>query len=430
MAKAGAISYYKNMHVKKHKYCRICGNEHLTEVLDLGKQYIQGAFDHPDSPSPPRRKVSNRIVRCDTSKHEDACGLIQADVSVSPEILYRNYWYQSGISQTMRLHLKSIADEAQKITGFTDGLVVDIGCNDGSLLRNYPETFKRIGVDPSDIAAKQTGLQIINETFPTNKLKEFSASIVTSIACFYDVNEPHEFVDSIRRLLNFKGIWVFEIAYLKSIIDNLAFDQFLAEHAVNYHLAPIEYLLKQHNLKLFRAHKTPTNGGSILCYVCHESCDLYDEPEYKNELRELRFEEFDACLDEEDTYAIFRENVNKALINLNELVYGLVEKGKAVHVYGASTKLNVLLEASGITSVIQYAAERSVEKVGAKTLSGISVISEESSRTMKPDFYLVGPYHFKEEIVAREKQYINDGGTLIFPLPCICLVSKNGEEYP
>lgn len=393
-------------------------------------QHIQGAFDHPDAPSPPRRKVSNRIVRCDTSKDENACGLIQADISVSPEILYRNYWYQSGISQTMRNHLKFISEEAQKITGFTDGLVVDIGCNDGSLLRTYPDTFKRVGVDPSDIARKQTDLQIINETFPTKDLKEFSASIITSIACFYDVNEPHDFVHSISRLLNSKGIWIFEIAYLKSIVDNLAFDQFLAEHAVNYHLAPIEYLLKEHNLKLFRAHKTPTNGGSILCYVCHENCNLYDKPEYKNELRELRFEEFDASLDEEDTYEIFRDNVVKALLDLNKLIYSLVEKEKVIHIYGASTKLNVLLEASGITSVIHYAAERSAEKFGAKTLSGIEIISEEMSRAMKPDFYLVGPYHFKEEIVAREKEYLDGGGTLIFPLPRICLVSKNGEEYP
>lgn len=417
------------MHIKKHQTCRICGNSNLTEVLDLGYQHIQGAFNHPNAPSPPLRKVSNRIVRCDTSKDENACGLIQADVSVSPEILYRNYWYQSGISQTMRNHLKSITEEAQKITGLKNGLVIDIGCNDGSLLRNYPNNFRKIGIDPSDIAAKQVDLEIINDTFPTNKLEEFSASIITSIACFYDVNEPHDFVRSIERLLNKKGIWIFEIAYLKSIIDHLAFDQFLTEHAVNYHLAPIEFLLKEHNLKLFRAHKTSTNGGSIMCYVCREDFDLYDKPEYKRELRELRFEEFDACLDEDDTYITFRNRVNKALTDLNKFIHNLCEQKKVVHIYGASTKLNVLLEASKITHLIKYAAERSLEKVGASTLSGISIISEEDSRAMRPDMYLVGPYHFKDEIIAREKQYLDDGGTLIFPLPRLCLVSKDGEKY-
>jgi hypothetical protein len=103
------------MNIKKHQTCRICGNSHLTEVLDLGKQHIQGAFNHPNAPSPPMRKISNRIVRCDKNLNENACGLVQADVSISPDILYKNYWYQSGISATMVKHLKKIADTCTKI---------------------------------------------------------------------------------------------------------------------------------------------------------------------------------------------------------------------------------------------------------------------------------------------------------------------------
>lgn len=425
------------MHVKHHKTCRICGNEHLTEVLDLGRQHIQGAFEHPNSPSPPRRQISNRIVRCDTSKDENACGLVQADVSVSPEILYRNYWYQSGISQTMTKHLRSIVEEAVAITGFKDGLVVDIAANDFSLLRNYRDygNFKMVAIDPSDISARQTDddIQLFNEVFPSKKLRYDvrydNISIITSIACFYDVNEPDEFVGEIKRILNGNGVWVAEFAYWPSMIGCMAFDQILNEHVCHYHLVPFERLLKENGLKLFRAEKTSTNGGSILVYVCHKDCEKYNNPEWTEQLRALRFDEFEACLDENDTYANFQKKVGESLDSLNKFVLNSVADGKVIHVYGASTKLNVLLEASRITSVIQYAAERSAEKVGAKTLSGISVISEESSRVMKPDFYLVGPYHFKDEIIAREKQYLEGGGTLIFPLPRICLVSKNGETY-
>lgn len=393
-------------------------------------QHIQGAFDHPDAPSPPRRKVSNRIVRCDTSKDENACGLVQADVSISPEILYRNYWYQSGISQTMTKHLKEIAEEALKITGFTSGTIAEAGVNDGSLIRSYPNTFTKIGIDPSNIAAKQTDFQVINDVFPTKKLKGTKACIFTSIACFYDVNEPDKFVRAVKELLTEDGIWIAEFAYLPSLIKNLAFDQQLLEHVCHYHLAPFERLLAENGLKLFRAEKTSTNSGSIMVYVCGEDCEKYDKKEWTEQLRTLRFEEFEAGLDEEDTYKSFRDNVYNALSSLKSLVSSITDQGKVIHVYGASTKLNVLLEASGITSVIHYAAERSAEKFGAKTLSGIEIISEEMSRAMKPDFYLVGPYHFKEEIVTREKEYLDGGGTLIFPLPRICLVSKNGEEYP
>lgn len=405
------------MHVKKHQTCRICGNSHLTEVLDLGMQHVQGAFDHPDAPSPPRRKVSNRIVRCDTGKDENACGLVQADVSVSPEILYRNYWYQSGISQTMTNHLQSIAKEAVRISGFTDGAVLDIAANDGTLLRGYSDSFKRIGVDPSNIAAKQTDLEIINEVFPTKKLKYDNISIITSIACFYDVNEPYEFVAEIKKRLNRDGLWIAEFAYWPSMIQNLAYDQILLEHCSHYHLAPFERLLQDNGLKLFRAEKTSTNGGSVLVYVCHKNCDRYDNEEWVNDLKKLRFEEFEAELDEQDTYDNFAAAVNQSAQDLNTAVRDVVEKGGVVHLYGASTKMNTILEYAGIgPNLVPFAAERSPEKFGASTLSGIRIISEEESRKTATH-YLCSLVGFRDEIIRREKSFLDSGGTFIFPLP-------------
>ncbi|MBV6513844.1 MAG: hypothetical protein FMNOHCHN_03400 [Ignavibacteriaceae bacterium] len=405
------------MHVKYHKTCRICGNRNLTEVIDLGYQHIQGAFEHQDSETPPRRKVSNRIVRCDTSKEENACGLIQAEVSVSPEILYRNYWYKSGVSQTMRGHLKSIVDEALEIVKpYKDTVVVDIGMNDGTLLRNYPDHFRRIGIDPSNIAAQQKDLEVINEVFPVGL--DVHADIITSIACFYDVNDPIQFVRAIKNMLKPNGIWIFEVAYWKSMVENLAFDQILTEHAVHYHLAPIEYLLEYVGLKLFFAKKTSTNGGSIMCYVTRSSCAEYDTPERKKALRELRFEEFDAYLDDNSRYLKFKDDVLKSGEQLFSFLAKERKNGKTVHLYGASTKMNTILQAFSIQPpLIEYAAERSPEKFGAKTLSGIKIISEEESRAMKPDYYLCSLVGFKDEILKREKEFLKNGGKFIFPLP-------------
>lgn len=420
------------MHVKHHKTCRICGNEHLTEVLDLGRQHIQGAFEHPNNPSPPRRQVSNRIVRCDTSKDENACGLIQADVSISPEILYRNYWYQSGISQTMTKHLRSIVEETVGITGFKDGLVIDIAANDFSLLRNYRDygDYRMLAIDPSNISAQQqdADIELINDVFPNKKAKFFNASIITSIACFYDVNEPELFALGIKNNLNKDGVWIAEFAYWPSMLTNLAYDQILNEHVCHYHLAPFERLLFNTGLKLFRAEKTPTNGGSIMCYICHDFCDKYENKDWTSNLRQLRFEEFEAELDEESTYLKFRHQVSSSLSSLWYLIQKINEGGGTVHLYGSSTKVNVTLQAAHIgPDQIPFAAERSESKWGASTLSKIKIISEDESRAMNPTHYLCSLVGFKKEILEREKEFLDNGGTFIF-LPELTLVDKNTKN--
>jgi len=414
------------MNIKKHQTCRICGNPYLTEVLDLGKQYIQGAFDHPNAPSPPMRKVSNRIVRCDKNLDENACGLVQADTSISPDILYRNYWYQSGISETMTKHLGNIANTCSKILNKQYDLnVLDIAANDGTLLRAYPESFNKIGIDPSDVAKKQKDLNIINETFPSAKLSDNKFDIITSIACFYDINDPELFTKEIKKLLNKDGIWVAEFAYLPSMLENLAFDQILFEHCCHYHLEPFERLLNSSKLKLFNAEITQTNGGSIMVYVCHDDCDKYDNENYKNSIKDIRFDEFEKKIDESEPYTIFKNEINDYLKKLKNLLIEYKNQNKKVHLYGASTKMNVVLEAAGIDSdLIEYAAERSKEKYGAKTLSGIQIVSEEESKKMKPDAYICSLTTFKEEILLREKDYLDSGGSFIF-LPKIEIVKND-----
>ena len=414
------------MHVKKHKRCRICGNSFLTNVLDLGLQHVQGAFEHPNSLKPPYRKIQNKIVRCDTDKNEDACGLIQSEFSASPDILYRNYWYQSGISKTMTEHLQSIAKEAQSILNKNEDLdVLDIAANDGTLLRGYPSSFNRIGIDPSDVALKQKDVEIINEVYPNKKLKNKKFDIITSIACFYDVNEPQEFVAEIKNNLKENGIWIAEFAYWPSMLENLAFDQVLLEHSCHYYLFPFEHLLKKSGLKLFRAEKTQTNGGSIIVYICDEHCDLYEKQEWKTNLRSLRFEEFEKELDENKTYEKFRLEVESYLKKLKSILLEYKNNNKVAHLYGASTKMNVVLEAAGIDSeLIPYAAERSPEKWGAKTLFGINIISESDSRKMKPDIYLCSLVGFKKEIIEREKDYLNSGGEIMF-LPSFEIIKND-----
>ena len=407
------------MNIKHRQTCRICGNPHLVEVIDLGDQYFQGSFIKEGTNKPPIRKVPNLIVRCDTSKFENGCGLIQTKHSIPPSILYRNYWYESGVSKTMRDHLKSVVDECLKITNLKSGNVLDIASNDNTLLRNYSSKFKKVGVDPSNIAKNQNDpdIKVINDVFPTTALKG-KFDIITSIACYYDVDDPKKFAQEIFNHLNNDGIWVFEVAYWPSMLENLSYDSIVNEHIIHYHLAPLETMFSSIGLKIFKASKTSTNGGSIMVFACKEQNTKYDTEENQKELSNLRIYEFDSELDKETTYEQFRNKVDSHKKELTNLINSLIQDGKVIHIYGASTKLNTILGYCNIgPEQIKYAAERSPNKFGAQTISGIKLISEEESLNLNPDYYLVGPYHFKEEILLRSELIKEKGIKFIFPLP-------------
>ena len=417
------------MNITHRQTCRICANPHLTEVIDLGNQYFQGSFIKEGVPPAPTRKTPNCIVRCDTSKNENACGLIQTKHSIPPSILYSNYWYQSGISATMKNHLKSIVDNAIQLTKLSGGAVLDIASNDNTLLRNYSDNFQKYGVDPSDIAGKQTdeNITVINDLFPNKQLQDDKYTnyfdIITSIACYYDVEDPRDFAINVRNLLKDNGVWIFEVAYWPLMLENLAYDSIVNEHIVHYHLAPLEIMLDKINLKVFNAQKTTTNGGSIMVHVCKKDCEIYDSVENSKNLSTIRLEEFNAALDEEGVYTEFKVKVAKQKEALLELIKDIKQQGKTIHLYGASTKLNTILNYCDIgPDMIPYAAERSPEKWGGSTISGIKLISEEESRAMKPDYYLVGPYHFKQEILEREQQTRESGIKFIFPLPSVEII--------
>jgi SAM-dependent methyltransferase len=207
--------------------CRICGSANLATAIDLGLQYLQGSFSKPGIIQPPLRKLPTRLVRCDVTANEHGCGLLQLAHSFPPEILYSNYWYRSGTNETMRRHLKGIVHNVLETIANPKPAVLDIGCNDGTLLSNYPEGTTRYGVDPSDIANEiRDCTVVINTVFPSEQalamLPVAGLDSVTSIAMFYDLEDPVEFARKIKQLLKKDGIWVFEMSYLPlMLLQNL-----------------------------------------------------------------------------------------------------------------------------------------------------------------------------------------------------------------
>jgi SAM-dependent methyltransferase len=409
----------------------VCGSHSLTKVIDLGEQYLQGSFVKLGKELPPMRKIPNTLLRCDPTKDEHACGLLQMEHTVPPEILYSAYWYRSGTNNTMRHHLKGIVEEAITIVKKSKARVLDIGCNDGTLLDYYPSTFEKYGIDPSDIAQEiNLPVSVVQDIFPSNeliaRLHDKQIDIITSIAMFYDLEDPITFTKGIKHILSPEGIWIFEMSYMPTMLKTTSYDTICHEHLEYYSLAVIEFILKQAGMKIFNASLNNINGGSIRCFATHIDNFFYKNEVFTQNIKILHQEEFDLELDTDKPYKNFQDRVNVHKEELISLLKRLKKEGNRIHIYGASTKGNTILQWCGIDNrIIDFAAERNPDKYGARTLgTDIPIVSEAESRSMNPNYYLVLPWHFKEEIVLREKETLEQGIGLLFPLPTIHIIRK------
>jgi len=418
------------MHIRKRTTCRVCGSASLTPVIDLGPQYLQGSFVKPGKEMPSQRKINCSLVRCNPQIDENACGLLQMEHSVPSEILYAAYWYRSGTNATMRNHLKGIVDSTLEMLKKDNCNVLDIGCNDGTLLNYYPGNFDKYGCDPSDVAQEVKGAKVVQDIFPSPELSSVmnnkKMDIITSIAMFYDLESPVEFVKNIKRFLSPEGIWVFEMSYMPHMLELDSYDTICHEHLEFYSLAVLEKIAAMGEMKIFKISFNDINGGSIRCYATHKESGLYYNKENYKLMNEVRQKEFDLELDTDKPYVAFQYRIEKVKNELHDLLVKFRKEGKKVHIYGASTKGNTILQWCDINNMlVDYAAERNPDKYGAHTLgTNIPIISEEESRAMNPDYYLVLPWHFKEEFLEREKDALEKGTGFIFPIPTIDIYKK------
>lgn len=414
------------MHLIHRTTCRVCGSGALTKVIDLGEQYLQGAFIKPGSPMPPLRRVPTTVLRCDPARDETACGLLQMAHSVPPNILYSTYWYRSGTNQTMRDHLRGIAEESLSLSGKQSGRVLDIGCNDGTLLSQFPPSYRKYGVDPSDATSHiPSDIHLVRDVFPSvslaQKIGEEKFDVICSIAMFYDLEDPVGFVKAVRNVLAGDGLWVFEMSYMPAMLRMNSYDTICHEHLEYYSLALLEAVLNRADIKIVKATLNSINGGSVRCHATHKANAKFDRPEFAESLNQIRRDEFDMELDTDKPYRDFQERINVHRAELVSLLKKLKAQGKRIHIYGASTKGNTILQWCGIdTRIVDCAADRNPDKFGATTLgTDIPIVSEAESRKLNPDYYLVLPWHFRDEFVRREREMIDRGVKLIFPLPTI-----------
>jgi hypothetical protein len=243
---------------------------------------------------------------------------------------------------------------------------------------------------------------------------------------FYDLESPIEFAREIKNILSPEGIWIFEMSYMPTMLRMNSYDTICHEHLEYYSLAVVEYIMKMAGMKILNVELNNINGGSLRCYAGHVDNFLYKRDEYTQNIKKLRREEFDIELDTDKPYKNFQDRINLHKEELSSLLRKLKKEDKRIHIYGASTKGNTILQWCGIDRrIIDYAAERNPDKFGAFTLgTNIPIISEAESRDMKPDYYLVLPWHFREEFIEREKEILERGIGFIFPLPTIEIIKK------
>ncbi len=411
-----------------HQSCRVCNHEPLEPIISLG---MQSLINFIDKDSKKNYVAPLDLVLCD--KNKGGCGLLQLKHTVPGDLLYRKFWYKSGVNQTMRDALAEIVEKVEKLVKLqSNDIVVDIGSNDSTLLRSYTvKNLVLVGFEPATNLleeAKKGTTKIINDFFNHQNFSEVfgerKAKVVTSISMFYDLEEPNEFIKDVVKLLDKDGVFIIQMNYLKSMLENNAFDNIVHEHLEYYSLKSLEFLLEKHNLVVFDLELNEINGGSLRTYIKHKNCEKFP---ISDRVLEIRKQEEKMVLDESNVYLKFAERIN----NIKEETYNFIKNqvvdGKKVYVYGASTRGSTLLQFFNLDhKLIESAADRNPSKWGKQIVgTGIPIISEEQARKENPNFFLVLPWYFIREFKIREKDYFEKGGKFIVPLPNFNIIGSN-----
>jgi len=410
------------------KYCRSCGSKNLSPIISLGNQYITN-FVEKDNER--QFKCPLDLIICEN------CKLVQLKHNAPPESMWNEqYWYKSGISSTIKEDLKDIVNNSEKIANpKEEEIVIDIGCNDGTLLSFYKnENLKKVGFEPSKNVAKdarEKGFHVINNFFNYEDYKkdfgDKKAKIITAISMFYDLEDPNKFMEDIVSCLDKDGLFIIQQNYLLTMLINNAFDNICHEHREYYSLFSLNHLLEKYNLEVFDIVQNGINGGSIRTYIRFKGSDKINEPEgSKERLEGIKKKEKEMQLDTLKPYLEFASRINKIKENLLNFIKKEKENGRKICVYGASTRGNVILQYFNLDeNLIFCAADKNPDKWDKKTVGSlIPIVSPKELRKIDPDYLLVMVWHFFEEIKNQEKEYFEKGGKFIVPLPNFKVVQK------
>ena len=398
--------------------CRSCKSKSLTNLYTLGKQTLTGIF-------PPKK--TSRVTKGNLSMVIcNKCKLLQLEHNFDANEMYGdNYGYMSSLNKSMISHLKLKALSLKKRYNLkVNSNILDIGSNDGTFLSFFNRKFKLFGCDPTIKKFSKYYRKDINQLpsfFSSKIFNDKKFNLITSISMFYDLPAPLNFAKEINSILHKDGVWHIELSYMPMMIKNRSYDTICHEHLEYYSLKSLKYLLDKAGLKIINLSFNQINGGSIEVDIVKKKSKFKECKHLINWV--LKSERLNKYNEIEKHKQFFKECQNHKIL-LKELLVTLKKQNKKIIGYGASTKGNVLLQYCNINSkLLNYISEVNKFKFGKYTPgSNIKIISEKAAKLKNPDYMLVLPWHFKDHILRRERNFLKNGGKLIFPLPDIEII--------
>lgn len=405
----------------------------MQELFTLGELYVSDFIKNNENPRGPKTEL--KLLLTDD-------GNVRLEKSAPQDTMWGKYWYRSGINATMTNELKSIVKSITDIFKLkSNDLWIDIASNDGTLLSFVNDNLIKIGIDPADDSFKKEAEQYANlivqdyfstKAFKSTKYGDLKAKVITSIAMFYDLEHPDIFIKDIYEVLDDDGLWVLQLSYTPLMLEQLAFDNILQEHFYYYSLFNIKKLLENNGFKIMDCQLNDINGGSFRIYVMKDIANIkYFSTQPYRDICKFRINstlayEKQLKLDSVDTWKNFYNDINSLKKQMVDFIKQEKAKGKKIWGYGASTKGNTLLQYFGLdNSLIDGIAERNLQKIGLKTVgTNIPIYSEEDMRKANPDFVIILPWHFINEFVERESDFLSGGGKFIVPCPKFEIIEK------
>lgn len=393
------------------KKCRLCFSENIKDLFSLGNLYINDFVKKENIGK--GRKAPLDLFICNN------CSLIQLKHTAPQELLYSgNYWYKSGVTQTMRDGLKEIAKLGEEICKLKEGdIVLDIGANDGTLLDLYDTAgLKKIGCEPAKNLQKElskTTSYVMNDFWSYESLKKnlkkwnidenSKIKYITALGMFYDMEDPNQFVRDVEKSLSDDGVFIAQLMCLKNMLKTNDIGNICHEHIEFYSLKSLKYLFENNGLEIYKIEENNINGGSYRIFSRKYSKGSINFEE-KVDIEELEN---------------FKKRIDKNKEECVKFIKNEVSKGKKVYVYGASTKGNSILQYYNLDNkIIEGAADRSPEKHGKYTVgSWIPIYSEDYAREVQPDYFFVLPWGFFNEMYKREENWRKNGGKFILCTP-------------
>jgi hypothetical protein len=396
--------------------CRVCGSASVVEVLNLGDQPHCNSLLSPEELDRVEPRFPLRLGVC------ERCTTAQIDYTVPKETMFQDYLYVSGTTQALRAHFRESAQRLHDTLGLREGdLVVDIGSNDGTWLREFQALGLRgLGVEPATNLAKlaeDAGVSTMNRFFDTAAADTIlsetgSPRLVTAAGVFFHLEELHSATAGVAKLCKEGAVFCVQAIYLGDVLRNTAFDQIYHEHLTYWTLGSFEQLLKLHGLEAFSVRWHPIHGGTLEFLV-----GVDGGHDVAPSISKLRAREQGEGLGEMATYHAFADRVWELRSELLRCIDDYVTSGKNVYAFGAPAKGATLLNSFGIDNeLIALAVERNPLKVGM-TIPGARIPIVEEGTVPDPDAYLMLPWNFLDEFVERKRSYLDGGGAFIVPIP-------------